>query len=299
MVITSGTIIPTALHLIGFGAKGPISGSFAAAIQRWIGTINAGSVFAQLQSAAMNGAAMGDIQKMATAAFTSLAIAGAAKLIGAGFKPFHQATDFERMEWKAWERQSRIDSTPELVNRMLHLWGPPTAEGCVAYGYREYRAPIWFVPKGSDPMSACLQMQASIQGVGFKTPLRCTNKGKNRVIGTWYVQSNETRCLPHWSEFEDEGCTQYGTRRMFSRLIGTRGQDDRNSICETAPAQLREQNFDQPIYCDDKGICETTPAQVREQNFDQPTYCDNKGILGIYGIFDMPDEKCECYCGRT
>jgi len=276
MIITSGALIPAALQIVGFGAKGPIAGSLASAIQSLIKTVNVGSVFAQLQSAAMGGTAMGEIQKMATIAFASLGVVGAVRLIGAGYKPFGQGPDFEQAEWKSWERKSRIRSTPELVNRMLHIWGPPTAQGCVAYGYREYRAPIWFVPKGSDPMSACLQTSASIEGIGFETPLGCTDqRPKNGVVGTWYVQSNETRCLPRWSEFEDEGCMQYGTRRMFSRLIGIHRKDDWNTMCET------------------------TPAQVRDRHFDAPTYCDDKGILGIYGIFDIPDEECECYCERA
>lgn len=94
-------------------------GSFAAAIQKQIGAVNVGSVFAQLQSAAMGGAAMGDIQKMATIAFASLGVVGAARLLGAGSKSFGQGADFEQTEWKVWERKSRIDSNPKLVNKMV------------------------------------------------------------------------------------------------------------------------------------------------------------------------------------
>ncbi|KAF8607370.1 hypothetical protein BDV93DRAFT_520241 [Ceratobasidium sp. AG-I] len=272
-LINSGALLPAALEVIGFGTKGPIAGSIAAAIQRNMGAVNVGSVFAQLQSAAMRGASLPEIDKMANVAFAALSAAGAASLIGAGSKPLGLATDFEQVEWKTWEKTSRIDYTPELMNKMSHLWGVPTAEGCVEYGHREYRAPIWFVPHGLDPVSVCLQTPAAIQGIGFKSPLGCTDQGpKKGVIGTWYVQSNETTCMPHWSQLEDEGCMQYGKRRMFARLLGLRRQDDWNSMCET------------------------TPAHVRDQGFDGPTYCEDKGVLGIFGIFDIADEKCECYC---
>ncbi|KAF8607372.1 hypothetical protein BDV93DRAFT_520245 [Ceratobasidium sp. AG-I] len=273
MMISSGSLIPTALEVIGFGAKGPMAGSLAAAVQRQIGAISAGSVFAHLQSAAMGGAVMGVIQRIATRAFVGLGIAGAATFIGASSHLLGQETHFEQVAWKVWERKSQTDSTPELVNQMMHVWGTPTAERCVAYGYREYRAPIRFVPKGLDPMNACLQSSAAIEGVGFKKPFKCTDeRSKDGVVGTWYVQSNETVCLPHWSEFEDEGCMQFGTRRVFSRLMGARQGDDWN------------------------GLCETTPARIHDTYFVKPTYCQDKGVLGIYGTFDMPDEECECYC---
>lgn len=274
MMITSGELVPLALRAVGFGAKGPIARSFAAAIQSRIGNVQVGSVFAQLQSAAMGGTAMAVLRQTATVAFVGLGIAGATGgLIGIGSKTLGLETGFKTVEWKSWEENSRIDSTPELVDKMLHNWGPLTGEACVAYGYREYRAPLSLVPEGMDPLSACSHASAAIEGTGFKTPFSCVEEGhKKEVIGTWYTQSNETRCLPHWSDFEDEGCMQFGTRRMFARLVGVHLKDDWNSICET------------------------TPAQVGDQYFDTPAYCEDKGMLGIYGIFDLPDKRCECYC---
>lgn len=73
-------------------------------------------------------------------------------------------------------------------------------------------------------MNVCLQTPAAIQGIGFKSPLGCADQvsrvalyfnhrshardfiqgPKKGVMGTWYVQSNETTCMPRWSEFEDE-----------------------------------------------------------------------------------------------
>ncbi|QRV98990.1 interferon-induced 6-16 family protein [Ceratobasidium sp. AG-Ba] len=275
-IYTGGALIPMTLKAIGFGSQGPISGSIASFIQANMGSINAGSIFAQLQSAAMGGATLAQLQQMATVAFAGLGAAGGSGLLGAGLRSFGQNADFGPAEWRAWESESRIPYSVELVNKMPQMWKPVTAETCVAYGYREYRAAIWFVPEGEDPLEVCLRTSAIIKGVGFKTPLACADQGpKKGVIGTWYVQSNETRCMPQWSNFEDEGCMQYGRRRHFSRLMGLRHQDDWNSLCES------------------------TPAHINGEEFGAPTYCENKGIRGIYGIFDIPDEKCECYCRAT
>jgi len=50
-------VAPALLGIIGFGALGPIAGSFAAAIQAIIGNVAVGSLFATLQSIAMGGLA--------------------------------------------------------------------------------------------------------------------------------------------------------------------------------------------------------------------------------------------------
>lgn len=47
---------------VGFSAAGPVAGSAAAAWQSSIGAIQAGSLFAWCQSAAMGGSALGWIQ---------------------------------------------------------------------------------------------------------------------------------------------------------------------------------------------------------------------------------------------
>jgi len=272
-IITPGGLVSVGLRVIGFGSRGPISGSIAALVQKKLGDITAKSVFAQLQSAAMNGASRIQIEKLATMAFAGLTVAGVAGLIGADFKSSGQEKGFELLEWRSWEVESRVNYSSEPESKKVQIWGAPRAQGCVAYGYREYRAPVWFIPDETDPLQVCLQTPATINGVGFRTPLACVDEGpKKGVIATWYVESNETQCMPWWSAFEDEGCVQYGRRRQFARLVGLRQQDDWN------------------------GVCESTPALVGDQSYDGPTYCEDKGILGIYGIFDVPDAKCECYC---
>lgn len=271
--VSGGALVPMALEAIGFGSRGPIAGSIASVVQKKLGSIAVGSTFAQLQSAAMGGASMIELQKIANLAFAGLSIAGGTGLLGASRQPFGQAADFEPVEWRRWEAESRTAYSTEMGNNMDRLWRPLKAENCIAYGYREYRAQVWFVPDGADPVEVCLRTPAVIKGIGFKTPLGCADEGpKKGVIGTWYVQSNETRCTPQWSMFEDEGCMQYGRRRIFSRLIGLRRQDDWNTVCES------------------------TPARIGEREFDGPTYCEDKGIRGIYGVFDIADGKCECYC---
>lgn len=49
------------LGAVGFSAAGPLAGSTAAAWQSGIGLVQAGSIFAWCQSAAMGGAAVGGI----------------------------------------------------------------------------------------------------------------------------------------------------------------------------------------------------------------------------------------------
>ncbi|KAG8702124.1 hypothetical protein FRC09_004935, partial [Ceratobasidium sp. 395] len=250
---SGGGLIPAALNAIGFGTRGPIAGTIASLVQKQLGTIGAGSVFAQLQSAAMGGVVLGEIQKMATIGFAGLGAIGATSLIGANTKPLGQTTDFEPAEWRNWEMGSRIEYNSELAKRLERFWGPPTAESCVAYGYREYRAPIWFVPEGQDPIETCLGTPASIKGIGFKTPLGCADEGpKQGVVATWYIQSNETQCMPHWGKFEDDGCMQYGRRRNFARLLGLHRKDDWNGVCESTPARVNGQHYDAPTYCEDK-----------------------------------------------
>lgn len=75
LVVTSGAA-PAVLGAVGFGAAGPVVGSAAAAWQASLGAVEAGSLFAWLQSAAMGGAAAAPI------AATGLAGAGTA-VVGA------------------------------------------------------------------------------------------------------------------------------------------------------------------------------------------------------------------------
>ncbi|QRW13537.1 interferon-induced 6-16 family protein [Ceratobasidium sp. AG-Ba] len=263
-LLSGDALVLLALKAIGFGPRGPIKGSIAALIQKAAGSIKMGSTFAQLQSAAMSGATIVELQNIATLAFAGLGIIGGTNLLGAIGLSLSQATDFEPVEWRDWEAESRVAYSAEIASKMSLLWGSPKEENCVAYGYRilnisiqgEYRARVWYVPEGADPVEVCLRTPAVIQGVGFKTPLGCVNESpKNGVIGTWYVQSNETR--------------------NFARLMGLGHQDDWNSMCES------------------------TPARLVGKAYSGPTYCEDKGVLGIYGIFDIPDEKCECYCAAN
>ncbi|CAE6393477.1 unnamed protein product [Rhizoctonia solani] len=275
-VMSGGMLLPATLHAIGFGAKGPIRHTIAAAMQRKINPIHIGSMFSKLQSAAMGGAAMGELHKIANIAVTGLIGAGAVKLVGAGVKPLGQSTDFDPREWRAWESESKFDVSSNVASRLAQFWGTPTFEGCVAYGYREVRASLWFIPEGADPLSVCVRTLASINGIGYKTPLGCVDEGpKKGVVGMWYVPTNETRCMPQWSALEDEGCMLFGRRRKFSRLMGLKSNDDWN------------------------GVCESTSATIDNKHYDGPSYCEDKGIRGIYGVFDVVDKRCECSCVRV
>ncbi|GAB1520179.1 hypothetical protein RhiTH_003252 [Rhizoctonia solani] len=204
-IMSGGMLIPAALKAIGFGAKGPIKDTIATVMQRATNPIKIGSMFSKLQSAAMGGATMGELQRIANAAVTGLVGVSTIKLMGAGIKPLGQSTDFDHREWRTWESESKVDSLAKSSSGLAQLWGTPSFGGCVAYGYREIRAPLWFVPEGKDLLSICVRTPASFDGIGYRTPLGCVDEGpKKGVVGMWYVPTNETRCMPQWSTFEDE-----------------------------------------------------------------------------------------------
>ncbi|CAE6363751.1 unnamed protein product, partial [Rhizoctonia solani] len=270
--VSGGVLVPAALQAMGFGAKGPIKHTIATTMQKRMDNIQIGAMFSKLQSAAMGGAAMEELQRIASVTITGVVGVSAVKLVGAGIKPLGQSTDFDPREWRTWESESRVDIPSNTASGLAQLWGTPTSEGCVAYGYREIRAPLWFVPEGKDPLSICVRTPASLNGVGYKTPLGCGPK--KGIVGMWYVPTNETRCMPQWSTFEDEGCMLYGRRRKFARLMGLKSNDDWN------------------------GVCESTSASIDGKHFDGPSYCEDKGLRGIYGVFDIVDKRCECSCVR-
>ncbi|KAH7337466.1 hypothetical protein B0J17DRAFT_663117 [Rhizoctonia solani] len=275
-LMTGGMLIPATLQALGFGAKGVIRNTIAASMQRQINPVQIGSMFSKLQSAAMGGAAIGELHQLANVAVTGVIGVGAAKLVGAGVKPLGQSTDFDPREWRKWELEAKVDMLPNAASRLAQFWGTPTSEGCVAYGYREIRAPLWFIPEGADPLTVCVRTPAFINGIGYKTPLGCIDEGpKKGVVAMWYVPTNETRCMPKWSVFEDEGCMLYGRRRKFARLLGLKSNDDWN------------------------GVCESTSATINNKGYDGPSYCEDKGLRGIYGVFDIVDKSCECSCVRV
>lgn len=61
------------LGVVGFASAGPVAGSVAAAWQSSIGVVQAGSLFAWCQSAAMGGAALGVIEMAGVAGFAGAA----------------------------------------------------------------------------------------------------------------------------------------------------------------------------------------------------------------------------------
>lgn len=86
LVIVSVSVVPV-LGAVGFEALGPGAGTAAASWQASIGLVEASSLFAWCQSAAMGGAALGGIQAVgaigAATAGTALAnVVGVPKLLG-------------------------------------------------------------------------------------------------------------------------------------------------------------------------------------------------------------------------
>ena len=81
VVVTAALAVPI-LGAVGFAAAGPVAGSAAAGWQASIGAVQAGSLFAWCQSAAMGGAAMGGIQAAGVAGFAGAAMGGGAAVGG-------------------------------------------------------------------------------------------------------------------------------------------------------------------------------------------------------------------------
>lgn len=89
------------LGVIGFGAAGPVAGSAAAALQSSIGLVEAGSIFAWCQSAAMGGAAVGGI--LATG-LAGAGVAVGAAVTGALDDVRAPALDLREKFLAAWKR---------------------------------------------------------------------------------------------------------------------------------------------------------------------------------------------------
>jgi hypothetical protein len=78
-------------------------------MQKRMDNIQIGAMFSKLQSAAMGGAAMEELQRIASVTITGVVGVSAVKLVGAGIKPLGQSTDFDPREWRTWESESRVD----------------------------------------------------------------------------------------------------------------------------------------------------------------------------------------------
>ncbi|TGO13323.1 hypothetical protein BPAE_0748g00010 [Botrytis paeoniae] len=105
VTIASVAAVPV-LGAVGFSAAGPIAGSTAAAWQSSMGLVEAGSIFAWCQSAAMGGAAVGGI--------IGAGVGGAGILAGASSLGALDGADFDNPELKkrflaAWNHEMRAE----------------------------------------------------------------------------------------------------------------------------------------------------------------------------------------------
>lgn len=62
-------------------------------------------------------------------------------------------------------------------------------------------------------------------------------------------------------------------------------------MCESTPATIDGEHYARPSYCEDKVICSHQPIEITRRNLHI-----HQGVLGIYGVFDIADEQCECSC---
>lgn len=102
--------------------------------------------------------------------------------------------------------------------------------------------------------------------------------------------------------FFHKGCTKSGSKvrknlcdfngvytkiirqRFQSRLRGVKNNEDRMSICRTAPAIIRGIRIPKPTSCNDQ------VSHVR--NFHCISTNVPQGIWGAYGVWDLEDQSC-------
>ncbi|KAI9746309.1 MAG: hypothetical protein M1818_000020 [Claussenomyces sp. TS43310] len=101
--IASLFVVPI-LGAIGFAAAGPVAGSAAAAWQSSMGIVEAGSIFAWCQSAAMGGAALGGI---AATGLSGAGIVVGATVAGALDDVDSNSSNFKEKFLVAWEMDMR------------------------------------------------------------------------------------------------------------------------------------------------------------------------------------------------
>lgn len=100
LVFTASVTAPLILGAVGFGVLGPVAGSAATAWQSSIGLVQASSWFAWCQSAAMGGAAAGQI--------TTAGVLGAGAVTGATLAaalPTEAISEAEKIELLAKYRK--------------------------------------------------------------------------------------------------------------------------------------------------------------------------------------------------
>lgn len=104
--VTSLAALPV-LGLVGFGALGPVAGSTAAGWQAGMGLVEAGSIFAWCQSAAMGGAALTGILAtgLGGAGVAVAATAAGALDVGAGEEA---VPDLKERFLVVWKKQTVV-----------------------------------------------------------------------------------------------------------------------------------------------------------------------------------------------
>ncbi|KAF8595764.1 hypothetical protein BDV93DRAFT_563998 [Ceratobasidium sp. AG-I] len=266
-IVGSNPIAALLLEATGLGRGRVILRLIATVVEELTGHDWVAPIASQLLTAIRDGAT---VQSLVTFVLGSLGVIGAIegkKLMKDALESYLESHS-RQSGWRSWEAQSQVKYSSDLKFESTNSWGTLDGKRCVAYGYREYHAPIRVGSDGMSHMSACLRTPNVIHSTRFKAPFKCEDKGSYGVVGVWYVQSNAYPCMPHCEDFRDEGCIQRGRKRMFARLHGLNPEDDWYNMCESAPAIIN-------------GI-----------HYDRPTYCDTKGKVGIYGAFDIHDSSC-------
>ena len=77
---------------------------------------------------------------------------------------------------------------------------------CRAYGKREYWGSLRNIPKGWDPIDACMNMPVEIKGVKIRRPYRCSKVSvfpEVQVQGYWMVDWDQPDCKAWFRDFVD------------------------------------------------------------------------------------------------
>lgn len=130
---------------------------------------------------------------------------------------------------------------------------------CRAYGKREYWGSLRNIPKGWDPIDACMNMPVEIKGVKIRRPYRCAKVSvfpEVQVQGYWMVDWDQPDCKAWFRDFVDGGCTGYNSRkrRIEAQIVGinNKGGQDWQLVCKTTPLVWDMTTYAGPAYCEER-----------------------------------------------
>jgi len=175
-------------------------------------------------------------------------------------------------QWQEGRQEQKKKERDE--QRKLIQWGPlEKDEECLSYGTIRYQARLEYVPPLWDNRAACLATPIQIHRKDV-FPTECHRNNETEVLGIWVVDFDEPACKPWWRDIKDHGCTSRGSgiHRYEGHLEG-----------------YLEPNEFKANWAE---MCATTPHSMFGKTYKSPTQCKHWPGIGVYGYWELPDDKC-------